>query len=84
MLNPKIIVQARGAKNQSLVRVASPITVVSVVLKIGLSLDFALSFMAWSLLSPCLQFSFAVSIRMIALFTTIPVSAINQIKNSIP
>ena len=49
MLNPKIIVHASGANIPSPVRVTIPITVVKVVLRIGLSLDFALSLMACGL-----------------------------------
>lgn len=48
-LNPKIIVHASGANIPSPVKVTIQITVVRVVLRIGLSLDFALSLMACGL-----------------------------------
>jgi uncharacterized membrane protein YczE len=63
--------------------VAIPITVVSVVLRIGFNLDFALSLMASSREYQRDTFSFAVSIRIIALFTIIPINATNQIRNII-
>lgn len=46
MLSPKIMVHASGASIPSVVRVIIPITVVNVVLRIGLILDFALALIA--------------------------------------
>ena len=76
-----MIVYANGAKNPSEVKVASPTTVVNVVERIGLSLDLALSLIASALACQSFIFSFALSIRIIALFTTIPTKAINPIIN---
>ena len=59
------------------------ITVVRVVLRIGFNLDLALSLMASSREYPFETLSFAVSIRMMALFTIIPIRATNQIRNII-
>ena len=64
-------------------RVDIQITVVRVVLRIGFNLDLALSLIASSREYPCETLSFAVSIRMIALFTIIPIRATNQIRNII-
>ena len=59
------------------------ITVVSVVLRIGFNLDLALSLIASSREYQCDTLSFAVSIKIMALFTIIPIRATNQIRNII-
>jgi hypothetical protein len=63
--------------------VAIHITVVSVVLRIGFNLDLALSLIASSREYQRFMFPFAASIRIIALFTIIPINATNHIKNII-
>jgi hypothetical protein len=79
-----MIVNQSPAQNSSVnARGRIPKSVVKVVKRIGLSLDFPLSATASTLSTHFSRFEFILSMRIIALFTTIHVRAINQIPNDI-
>jgi hypothetical protein len=78
-----IVNQSPAQNSSSKARGRIPNSVVRVVRRIGLSLDFPLSATDSTLSTHFSRFELILSIKIIALFTTIQVRAINQIPKDI-